>query len=271
MGDWPPTYNAELFRASKPATGGFSFGTKVLPGWSATEFGERLRYFLAENGVEWAEDMLFQFQVRGVKGGTFHGCNRLAARTALDELLSDYTIDEEDQWFIDVGLEFSMPDPARALLWRTDCHTHVVSHLFANNFELAAKITAFGSKYYSRDLSSHLPDVSGCRVRIAEFSDDPVRNPSGIKYIQMYTNDKALTYQLANGRHSKHLTGNGALKGDPPQFVRGLFDAYMDAAPHNHVNSRIELRVPLSNACEVLTSWPNDLLSRTMMKFNRDR
>jgi hypothetical protein len=87
----------------------------------------------------------------------------------------------------------------------------------------------------------------------------------------MYTTDKSVTYQLAGGKHSKHLVPSAAFKGDPPTFVRGLFEAYMDAATKNHVSARVEVRVPLSRAKRVMTVWPNDLLSRMLVMFNRDR
>jgi hypothetical protein len=271
LADWPPTYDAEVFRASKPTVGGFSWGTKVIPRWGTLEFGELLRQSLQSNAVDWADDMVFQIQVRGVKNGSFHACRDDAVTEALDVFLDGYDIDPNDQWFIDVGLEFSIPNERKALLWRTDCHTHVVSHLLNGDLQLATQSTKFGSRTYSRDLSSHLADVSGCRIEMGAFANNEVRNPHSIHYIQLYTTDKAVTYQIAGGKHSKHLTPKAAFKGDPPQFVRGLFDAYMDAAMHTEVNARIEVRVPLQHASIVLSSWPNDLLSRTMVMFNRER
>ena len=173
-GDFPPSYNAELFRASK-ANGGFALGSKPLPGWSAVAFTNALRRHLSSNHVNWAEGMLFQLQVKGMKGASYHACDIDAASDALEVFLQDYNTDAEGEWFIDVGLEFSIP--GRALQWRTDSHYHFINYLFTNRLaqqyptpEFVQSLTTLGSKYYARDLSSHLAELSGCRCDVLLFT-----------------------------------------------------------------------------------------------------
>jgi hypothetical protein len=161
-GDWAPTYSAELFRISK-RKGGFAVGTRPIPAWGATEFGDTLRYHLHQNNVHWAEDFVFQTQVRGVKGANAHGCSAEFADAALEVFLHHIDVSVEGQWFVDVGLEFSIT--GRALQWRTDSHPHVVQHLFPNaHMDVIHTLTNLDSKHYKCDLSSHIADLSGCRL-----------------------------------------------------------------------------------------------------------
>ena len=168
IGDWAPTYKAELFRTSKQK-GGFALGTKPIPDWSALIFGQALRNHLRINQIHWADDFLFQIQVKGMKTATFHACNQDAAQQAWDHFVRDYDIAIDGQWFADIGLEFSIP--GHALLWRTDSHYFVIEYLFPHNsHEFYAKLSNLNSRYYKRDLSSHIADLSGCRCHVFSYS-----------------------------------------------------------------------------------------------------
>lgn len=164
-GDFPPTYTAEMFRAQS-ARRALSLTTKPIPAWGIQLFAESIRANLVTNNVHWAEDLIFQVQVRGLKTATGHTCNLNAASTALNLFLRDFTITDEDQVFVDVGLEFSHPN--RALLWRTDSHFHLLDYLLPDqSVNFITKQVRFDNPNYTRDMSSHVMELTGFRsVRI---------------------------------------------------------------------------------------------------------
>lgn len=160
-GDFPPTYNAEMFRA-QTSRKALSLTTKPLPSWGADEFATSIRYHLTTNHVDWAQDMIFQIQVRGLKTATGHACNHVSAAQALDVFLENFRLGHLDQVFVDVGLEFSAA--RRALLWRTDSHFHWMNFLFPEqDVAFINGIIDPANPHYLRDLSSHVLDLSGCR------------------------------------------------------------------------------------------------------------
>lgn len=267
-GEWPPTYKVELFRASRD-TGGHALGSKALPGWAAGVFGDHLKEMLMESGVQWTDGMLFQTQVRGLKGAYFHACDRTSATNALERFSRNYTITEEGQWWVDVGMQFSIE--GRVLQWRADCHTLIVQRTFGCTEADATILTEFGSAHYKRDLASHVADLAGCRLEPGKYVTDPEVNPHGITYLQAYTTDKALTYHVGKHVHSKHLTPKSAIRGNPPDFCSSLYQAYWAAQDRNDCAARVEVRVPLENATSVLLSFRPRLLQRCLVNLNRQR
>lgn len=164
-GEFPPTYGAEMFRATT-ARRALSLTTKPIPAWGIQIFAEAIRAHLVNNNVHWAENMVFQIQTRGLKTATGHACNPDAASIALPIFMQDTPVTDEDQVFVDVGLEFSCE--GRALLWRTDSHFHLVDYLLpTHTVEFIMKQISFDNPNYTRDMSSHVMDLAGFRsVRI---------------------------------------------------------------------------------------------------------
>lgn len=87
----------------------------------------------------------------------------------------------------------------------------------------------------------------------------------------MYTTDKALTYLVRNGHHSKYLEYMSPIIGTAATFCDNLYNAYTDAQNRNDVAARVEVRIPLVNAETVLLDIPNDLIKRSIVNFHRIR
>jgi hypothetical protein len=232
--------------------GTFSFQTKTLAGWHVGSLGNRIRRALTKNHVPWAEGLVFLHQIRGVKSSSGHTPNREAAIASLDEFLDEHrlTVDcrTEGHWWIDVGLEIASQDEL-CLAFRTDSHLHIVKEVLEISSRHADRITSLGSSKYIRDLTSHLTSVSGCRISPGARA----QGPHQAVYLQMYTTDKSLTYRQDGSHFGKFLTGQDIIKNKADDFCRDLYNIYRDASTENYSLARVEVRVPLSSASDVLT------------------
>jgi hypothetical protein len=269
LSDWPATFNGEMFRA-RTLRGGLALTTKAVASWNVWRFGESLKRNLEESGVEWARGMIYAHQVRGMKHATQHTVSQEAAGTSLEEFLHDMAIDipneEQANWWIDVGLELCAL--GHCLQWRTDSHFHVFKAISAIDSTNAERATSLGSKKYHRDLSAHFTGLSGCRI-------EPGVRAAGrhdIKYFQMYTTDKSITYRTSGGQHAIAIQGSQAIKagsGNPPAFCGALYKLYSEAREVTDSNARVEIRIPLSQATRVLVSWPDDLSRNSLVLLSR--
>jgi hypothetical protein len=267
--DWPATHRDELWRARRD-NGGFAFRAVPLGEWCLPLFGDCLRENLEERGVNWAIGLKFMHQVRGVKGATRHSPQGNNPQAALNEFLDMVNLstinnnDGADDWWIDVGLEIH--SPGYCLEWRTDSHPSIVEQVLRITPQQSQAITSLGSSKYSRDISSHLVDVSGCRIEPGERSRGVYR----AKYLQMYTTDKSPTYHPQGQFHGKAIKGEEVLNAKgAPAFCRGLYEAYCNSADHHDSNARIEVRVPLRFGNLVLRNFPDALIRGALLAFLR--
>jgi len=269
--EWPVTYRDELTRARR-RTGHFSMQGKMVPRNILPGFGDALRHFLEVNGVAWGSDLFFLHQVRGMKATTEHHMDPQSARASLHEFLFENSIPEastqEGIWYIDVGLEISSVE-GMCLLWRTDSHSHVVQRVTGISEQHAIRITELGSQQYARDLSSHLLDVSGCRIT-------PGRQGEGefeVSYLQMYSTDKSLTYNPEGIYFSKAMLCVEAIgKVQPPSFTESLYHLYRNASLSRNSNAkaRVEVRVPIQHATTVLNNLTYGLIQRSLVAFTNE-
>lgn len=267
--DWPPDYESEMFRA-RGHNGQLSFITKSLPEWCVQNLGDRIRENLRDNGIAWGEGMVFLHQIRGVKNTSQHGLPRVYGELALEEWLSENylelheLLDAEGPWFTDVGLEISS-DRKDCLAWRTDSHFHVVEKLIKTPPHHARRITSIGSTKYTRDMTSHLTSVSGCRIEPGSRAQGPFK----VKYLQLYTTDKSLTYRQEMGHHGKFITCTEVLKGKWEDYCSNLYAVYLAAIEDSYSLARAEVRVPLEHATNVLVDLDAQAIRGWLVSFPR--
>jgi hypothetical protein len=267
--DWPATYDDEAFRAKKKS-GAFAYQTKQFPQWLIPRFADTLREELKDNNVNWAEDFFFIHMIRGTKHGSQHSKDEQSASLALTEYLSDCKIPEEalddGDWWIDVGLEISSTEHA-CLQWRTSSHFHMTKEVLHINDTHASRITSLTSSKYQRDLVSHLTAVAGCRI-------EPGPQAEGIfeaAYFQMYTTDKAITYNPEGIHHGKAISIEKAMGPEqPPEFVEGLLQVYGNAIEKNASNARVEVRVPMVHATTALVDVCPNVIEQSLLSFTSE-
>ncbi|KAJ3924830.1 MAG: hypothetical protein NXY57DRAFT_1044611 [Lentinula lateritia] len=130
----------------------------------------------------------------------------------------------------------------------------------------ASRITSLGSSKYQKDIVSHIMDVAGCRIEPGSRAQGEYE----AVYFQLYTTDKAITYNPEGRHHGKAISTNLAMgPTQPPTFISGLFELFTDAMTRNSSNARIEVRVPIRHATRVLVTIDVDLVRRNLLAFPR--
>jgi hypothetical protein len=265
--DWPPNYESEMFRA-RGHSGHLSFITKSLPEWHVALLGDKIRENLRFHDITWAEGLVFLHQIRGVKNTNQHTPYADPSEVALEEWLDRNFLKGEDlllgDWWIDVGLQISS-DRKDCLAWRTDSHCHVVEEVLDIPNQHAERITSIDSSKYSRDLTSHLTAVSGCRITPGTRAEGPFST----KYLQLYTTDKSLTYRPDNGHYGKYITCQDVMAGKADSYCEKLYNVYQSAIEDNFSLARVEVRVPIKHATEVLLSLTNRTICKWLVSFSR--
>jgi hypothetical protein len=268
--EWPATFQDELFRAKKTFGGGIAYQTKMIPAETVPLLVNQIREELTNNGIEWGGDIFVLHTIRGTKQASKHSKSGEAATIALAEYLrrsniSQASIENDGEWWIDVGLEFSS-NLGFCLQWMTTSHFHVVKNVLQITDAHASRITTLGSSKYNRDIVGHLPAISGCRIEPGVQAEGPYK----AAYCQLYVSEKALTYNPERGHHGKAITMADAMgRTQPPAFITGLYELFLSGRQSSSSNARVELRVPFQHATSVLLWIDPDVIKRSLCAFKR--
>jgi hypothetical protein len=272
MSDWPPTLEAETWRA-RNRRGGFSLSSKMIPDWALeNRFGECLIQNAGKH-LAWAKDAFFLITIQGTKGATQHTPDFQPAKEALDHYLYDSDLNhfrmreaEGERWWIDVGMEvFSASGLCYS--WSTPHHRLVIASVLGISIEEATRFASIYSSKYEFDSLHDLTHAGGCRVT------PPVRSSGQAQavYLQLYDTGKSLTFHRAGRTTGKEMSVEEALhRSQPNGFVKGLFNAFSEAAVKTPSNARIELRVPLENANQVLLSFDLEVLRDSLLQISME-
>lgn len=261
---WPLTYEAVMhqYRDDK---GQFHFGTIDHPPRLLPKFTSKLlELFDSEEELRGA---FFVHELRGTKGACHHDpTNAQERQRAVSDVmyLFDRSIIREDEWVVDVALEIRQPE--RMLQWWTLGHSRLLNFLLPSATSAQVTSVLHSSTQYHLDLSSQLKDVGG-------FRSQPGSRGAGDKvlYINAYTTDKSVTYQLHNGvfkrRKPWHLFPKNIKKLlKDLQIVRQTF---LDCSKYKFESSaRVEARIPLSNVLHVLNDMPDSVVKSTLLSFD---
>jgi len=266
--EWPIKYEDTMFR-SRGKDGRLQFETKLFPGWLSMWLGDIIREKLKAKRCRMYYGMVFLVQIRGVKNSCRHSADAIQAPIALSQFIEQNHLDLEDMLdernavFVDVALEASSTGFGDCFLWRTDKHFDVLKNVLRISDAHAERLSSVGSGQYSRDLISHLPGVSGGRHRLGRNA----RGPFNARYLQTYPTCKSLTYRLDQGHFSKFITPSDILKGKAPRFCSNLYDLYRNAASSNASAARVEVRVPIAFANQVLLDMDDDFFRQALVAF----
>lgn len=265
--DWPPDYESEMTRA-RSHNGQLSFMTKILPEWHVNLLGDKIREHLRANDLSWGEGLVFLHQIRGVKNSSQHTPQEEEGDVALEEWLDANFLKSEDllhgDWWVDVGLQISS-EKKECLAWRTDSHFHLVKEVLEIADHHADRITSINSTKYTRDMTSHLTAVSGCRISPGARAEGRF----SVQYLQLYTTDKSLTYRQDQGHHGKFITCRDVLAGKAETYCDKIYDVYLAAVNDNFSLARVEVRVPIKHATSVLLGLRQNMIRQWLVSFPR--
>jgi hypothetical protein len=261
---WPVSYSTALtlYRDlnSRIHPGSLDIPTHILDVFGRdylTRLGEVRPYF---------HDAYFVHELRGWKAATIHNPFDAGEReTALSEFTHDLRVDilDADNWFVDTALEIGVP--GHIVTWRTTGHKSLLRHCLPSQDNDA--IDSLINKHaFNQDRMMHLLDLSGfhCETGLQGRKDQ-------VKFIQAYTTEKTMAYQLHQGlfseKNAQDLLATAKLKKlakDIEQMSVVLYECTADEdGQHTPQDgcARIEVRVPLSQALTTLTTCPQQLLN----------
>ena len=138
--------------------------------------------------------------------------------------------------FVDVALTV-ISDNGKCLAWMTTSHFSLVCKFLGVSIANAIWITSLGSSKYTRDMTSHLPEVSGWQI-------SPGVQAAGkydCHYFHGYSTDKVLTARPDQGHHAKFLECSDIFKGKVDGWINSLYCLNLNAIESNLSMARMEM------------------------------
>lgn len=263
---WPLTYERAI-QLQKDNRGRFHLHTIDIPEDVLPVFAE---YFTARFTAQCLVGrMIFHVEYRGTKNGyLFDWDSDDDRKAARDQLLEGIDFAEQESqniqnWYIDVGLELSLP--GHVLQWRTEGHENVIVAAHTSMSEARAA-NVIASSAYSQDLSAHLFELSGFRLAPRSPVDHVV-------YAAAYTTDKEATYQLHTGMFRAHGAEDllprkiDALIRDIGGIANTFYECSGSGGVAQDGTARLEVRVPLQEALRCMGGVPRESLRMVVSAF----
>ncbi len=259
---WPPSYRAamDLYRGGNR----LHHGSVDVPEHCLADFATALHENLEEHPR--LSDFWFMFELRGTKGMFSFPMNNVAARQNMFNLFVEpFDLESEKDngnfhnWYCDVGVEIIRE--GHVVQWLEGAHRRLLAHALPSQTERLVGKVHTGSQF-ALDLSGHLTDLAGFRASPGSRGDR-----DKVHHINVYTTDKAVTYQLHQGAFTSHRTTSLYPKALPKlladiQTIARMFAECGGAAGSTQDGTaRFEVRVGLQNALVTLDTFPEDLLT----------
>src|SRR5258705_3880206 len=263
---WPTTYSAAM-TLSRDKKGMFHFGTIDFPPQLIRKFGEEFLKLLGQH--QGLEDALFLHEYRGTKSSSHHSPEKADERQAsLENVMDlfDFQMLDPGQWVVDVGLEIRQE--GRILQWLTEGHRRILTYLLPSAPEEHISAILKSDAQYDCDITSQLGELGGFRS-----SPGSRGKADQVSYINVYTTDKSVTYQLHNGvfrrRKPWHLfpSSISQLSKDMKYIGNAFESCASDGTAGLEGNARMEIRVPVSLANMVLIDLPYNVIAVALASF----
>ena len=267
LAHWPISYNA-AFQLSLDRNGHRHDHSIDIPEDCLEQFAHSIQTRLAvSEGHLLGHRTIFQVEFRGTKGGfNFDWFDTDERQEMLNKFVEpidfmDQESENLDQWYVDVGMELSVPD--HVVQWATDHHATILRYAHRTMDENRAD-RAVESRYYSRDVSAHIFSLSGFRYA-PEVSRD------GIFYVNAYTTDKEATYQLHNGMFRARSADQLLPKkiGRLVAEVNRVAEVFAECAGADGTSqdgtARLEVRTRLENAMTCMDVFPDHILRSVIL------
>ncbi|RDB30189.1 hypothetical protein Hypma_012378, partial [Hypsizygus marmoreus] len=211
-------------------------------------------------------DTYFVHELRGTKGATVHNpYSRDERKEALTKYLEFVDVDKLDpeQWWIDVGIEIHLA--GHIVQWLESSHKDLLKFALPSKSDRDI-VKLHEGKHFFLDRVAQLKDLAGFRL-------DPLTRgrDDGVQYVNVYTTDKAVTYQLHTGLWRRRNASDllpakiGRLAEDLNKMSGILRE--VSKSPHMDGNARFEVRINLAQARRQHTYLPEALIRRSVVAF----
>ncbi|KAG1853675.1 hypothetical protein F4604DRAFT_1591418, partial [Suillus subluteus] len=268
---WPTTY-AAAHAQSRSCTGSLAFSSTDIPWYRLDEVATTLLAKLADLGPAF-RDAYFGHELRGTKGATIHnGRDQDERRLAMEDLFEHVDVDSLDgeQWHVDIALTIGVP--GHVVTWRESSHHELLSHLMpAASAQQISRLINSKTRFHL-DRALQVKEFAGFRATTTHL-----RDIDGLSYVQAYCTEKNVTYSLNPGvfrrRHAKELLQ----KKTEDRIIKDMdtmSDIFFECAGEGEVEgrdgcARLEIRVPLTDAMNTLSTLPEELVQRCVVAIDR--
>ncbi|KAG8697508.1 hypothetical protein FRC08_006483 [Ceratobasidium sp. 394] len=280
LSNWPLEWTDEQFRSTKDS-GQTVFTSYQVPGEYLDDMLAMMHVKARENPAsKMFRDFFLQVQIQGSKLGTKHHVEhpdiegsqerfmdaRLASLVKAVQLLDVHSMKYEN-WWADIATVVRHRDPTKSLLPRKDRHNwmiHTATGIDAA--DAGSRVDRGVGAGYASDETAHLGSVAGLRLTMKK---NLAPSPCGVEYLQVYTTDKTLTSLKDGDYHAKHCEPQQVFKNYPKEAVEHferLLNILRNAESKDQaVDVRIECRVNMANATDVLRWVPEDHLANSLV------
>ena len=166
------------------------------------------------------------------------------------------------KWWVDVGLEIAKP--GSVLQWLEAGHRGLVAACLPSLTEAQVNRIKRPSQRFQVDAAATLYDLAGFR-----FDTRSNGRLDQVKYMNVYTTDKTVTYQLHDGLFRRRGCED-LLPTKIERLLKDLGDISRTfgacAKEQQDGSARIELRVPLERTLHVLEDFPQQLVNTTLIE-----
>lgn len=283
LSHWPYSY-ANAYAQYRDKEGHFHFSSVDIPAHLSEAFGEQLLERVQR--YSWGRRAYFIHQLRGTKGYTTHDPrNEGEVDGAVEDLLTGVRADlleqDPDSWFVDVAVEVHLAE--HVLQWTTLGFNALLGHCLPE--ATSAQLDQAGRRI-KMDMSAQIADLAGFRHETSQA----VADLTGVHYINAYSTDKAVTYQLHEGVYrrrkascfypkniSKTIKDLSTMEEVFAQCGGTDPEATNDPIAPGHVAEgikgqegavRLEVRVSFRKMQEVLLDFPQELLDRAVIAIH---
>ncbi|KIP01488.1 hypothetical protein PHLGIDRAFT_80512 [Phlebiopsis gigantea 11061_1 CR5-6] len=188
-------------KQNRGVQGHLYFPTFDIPPGDLEAFGNKLREQLKL--IPTFQDSFFLHEWRGIKGGCIHdGEDDEEVDNSLDQAFDAIDISmltqplDPDSWYVDIGLEIQCP--GHIVQWLEDAHTTILHYALPQHNQREIRSILRSPKFHV-DTAALLYDLAGFRTEVT-----PKHEGDSIVYLNVYTTDKSVTYQLHTGAFRRH-------------------------------------------------------------------
>jgi hypothetical protein len=190
----------------------------------------------------------------------------------VDTLLENFdsNLFEPGSWFLDIATTVTVSDdihlPSACTFASAGMHAHLLSHFTGLDWEDCVRYVAGRGNHYQKDEVAHLNDLAGFRFV------NPDWERSGVYYLQVYSTDKSVTYNVDAVNNAQRTSAKRILESWDSELrdhIAPLLSAFGDSLKTHGVALRIESRVDFLQYPNCHLHIPERLLERCVYRIDR--
>lgn len=258
-----PISHDEAIKLCRDRKGKLHIGSVEVPPHILPSLAER--FLEALNKFAWGKHAFFGTEIRGTKGRTAHNPSNEQERIDIENEFLRFLVLQrinDNEWTIDIALEIFLPDCN--MQWLRSGHKKIIQWLLRSlTSEQVSRM--MNTERYTYHLSAGMTALSGFTLSPGRWGE-----ADGILYINVYTTDKNVIYQLHTGLFSDRDPTDTY----PSRLERLIKDVNSMTETMNVSENRqwggaarVEIRVPVKGCRNAMTRMSSSVLRQTILAF----